>query len=93
MGHPVQDNPDKHRFEIIIDGEVGGFAAYHVRDGAVVITHTQIDPEHRGGGVAAELARQTLDTLRDRGVRVLPSCPYFAAYIVNHPEYADLVDL
>jgi hypothetical protein len=92
MGHPVQDNPDRHRFEITVDGDTAGFAAYRVRDGAVVITHTEVQPEHRGGGVGAELARGTLDTLRERGVRVVPSCPYFAAYIARHPEYADLVD-
>jgi predicted GNAT family acetyltransferase len=92
MANVVQDNPDKQRFEIIVDGEVGGFAAYRVRDGAVVITHTQVEPEHRGGGIGAQLARTTLDTLRDRGARVVPSCPYFAAYIAKHPEYADLVD-
>ena len=93
MGHPVQDNPDRHRFEITVDGDTAGFAAYRMRDGAVVITHTQVHPEHRGGGVGAELARGTLDTLRERGVRVVPSCPYFAAYIARHPEYADLVDV
>jgi hypothetical protein len=92
MRHSVQDNPDRHRFEITADGETAGFAAYRIRDGAVVITHTQILPEHRGGGIGAELARHTLDTLRERGVRVVPSCPYFAAYIARHPEYADLVD-
>lgn len=92
MGHPVHDNPDQQRFEITVDGELAGFATYRVRDGATVIIHTQVDPEHRGGGVAAELARATLDTLRDRGARVVPSCSYFAAYIARHPEYADLVD-
>jgi predicted GNAT family acetyltransferase len=92
MPNVVQDNPDKQRFEIIVDGEVGGFAAYRVRDGAVVITHTQVEPEHRGGGIGARLARGTLDALRDRGARVVPSCPYIAAYIAKHPQYEDLVD-
>jgi predicted GNAT family acetyltransferase len=90
MEPTVHDNPDKHRFELVVDGEVAGFAAYRVRDGAVVITHTEVEPEYRGRGVADQLARQTLDTLRARRARVIPSCPYFAAYIAKHPEYADL---
>ena len=93
MDYSVQDAPDKQRFEILVDGAPAGFAAYRVRDGAVVITHTQIDPEHRGAGVGAEPARRTLDTLRDRGDRVVPSCPFFARYIADHPQYADLVDV
>jgi predicted GNAT family acetyltransferase len=92
MDYSVQDAPDKQRFEILVDGKLAGFAAYRVRDGAIVITHTQIDPAYRGAGMGAELARRTLDTLRERGVRVVPSCPFFARYIADHPEYADLVD-
>jgi predicted GNAT family acetyltransferase len=92
MEYSVQDDPDKQRFEILVDGQRAGFAAYRVRDGAVVITHTQVDPEHRGAGVGAQLAHRTLDTLRERGVRVVPQCPFFARYIAEHPEYADLVD-
>lgn len=88
----VQDRSERSRFEIEVDGELGGFAAYRVREGAVVIIHTEIDPRHRGRGVGQELARRTLDLLRARGARVVPSCPFFAAYIAEHAEYADLVD-
>jgi predicted GNAT family acetyltransferase len=92
MTFSVQDDPEKLRFEILVDGEAAGFAAYRVRDGVTVITHTQIDPERRGQGVGAELARGTLDTLRERGARVIPQCPFFARFVADHPEYADLVD-
>lgn len=88
----VHDSAERSRFEIEVGGELGGFAAYRVRDGVVVITHTEIDPRHRGRGVGQELARRTLDLLRSRGDRVVPSCPFFAAYIAEHAEYADLVD-
>ncbi|WP_328460177.1 N-acetyltransferase [Actinoplanes sp. NBC_00393] len=87
----VQDNPARHRFELLVEGEVGALATYHVRDGAVMILHTETAPEMQGRGLASELARQTLDQLRERGDRVIPSCPFFARYINEHPEYADLV--
>jgi hypothetical protein len=35
MEAKVQDNPDRSRFEVIVDGEVGGFANYRVRASAV----------------------------------------------------------
>jgi hypothetical protein len=87
----VQDNPARRRFEVLVDGRPGGYAAYQVRDGAVVMTHTEVDPVHRGQGVGQQLARETLDQLRDRGERVVPQCPFFARYVEAHPEYADLV--
>jgi predicted GNAT family acetyltransferase len=92
MDVQVQDNPDRSRFEILLDGELAGLATYRVRDGVVIVTHSEIDPSFRGHGLASELARQTLDTLRERGDRVVPACPFFAKYVVEHPEYDDIVE-
>ncbi|MDT5030622.1 MAG: uncharacterized protein QOC94_793 [Actinoplanes sp.] len=91
MDVQVHDRPDRRRFEIVIDGEVAGMAAYRLRDGVVVVTHSEIDPRFRGRGLAGELARQTLDTIRARGEQVVPLCPFFARYVAEHPEYDDIV--
>lgn len=92
MDVTVQDNPDRHRFELMIDGQVGGFADYRERDGAVVVVHSEVDPAHRGQGLGGVLAGQTLDALRERGAKVVPACPFFARYVADHPEYAEIVD-
>ena len=92
MDVSVQDSPERHRFEVLVDGESRGFAAYRLREGAVVITHSEVDPELRGHGVGQELARRSLDLVRERGDRVVPQCPFFARYVAEHPEYADLVE-
>jgi predicted GNAT family acetyltransferase len=92
MDAKVQDNPDRSRFEIIVDGEVGGVANYRVRDGLVIITHSQVDEKYQGQGVGSKLAMQTLDILRERAVRVVPACPFFAEYVVRHPEYDDILE-
>jgi predicted GNAT family acetyltransferase len=91
MDVQVLDNPDRGRFELLVDGEPAGQAAYRVRDGVVIVTHSEVDPAFRGRGLAGELARQTLDTLRERGDRVVPACPFFAKYVGEHPEYDDIV--
>ncbi len=91
MDVTVQDNPARHRFEILLDGEVGGFADYRERDGAVVVVHSEVDLAHRGEGLGSILARQTLDALRERGAKVVPACPFFARYVADHPEYGDIV--
>jgi len=91
MDVTVQDNPARHRFEILLDGEVGGFADYRERDGAVVVVHSEVDHAHRGKGLGGMLAEQTLDTLRDRAEKVVPACPFFARYVADHPEYDDII--
>ena len=91
MDVTVRENPDQLRFELLLDGEPAGFAAYRVRDGITVITHSEIDPAHRGKGLGNDLAKHTLDGLRAQGARIVPACPFFAKYVKEHPEYADLV--
>jgi predicted GNAT family acetyltransferase len=88
----LREDTGAHRFELLVDGEVGGLAAYRVRDGVTVITHSEVDPRFRGQGLGGELARRTLDALRSRGARVYPACPFFARYVVDHPEYSDIIE-
>ncbi|WIM94781.1 GNAT family N-acetyltransferase [Actinoplanes oblitus] len=90
--YPVQDNAAEHRFELLVDGEVAVLATYRPRGADVLaVLHTETQPDMRGRGLAGELARMTLELLRSRGQRIVPSCPFFAHYLTEHPEYADLV--
>jgi predicted GNAT family acetyltransferase len=87
----VKNNPARRRYEIHVDGEVAGFAAYRSRDDAVVFTHTEIDEAHEGQGLGSALARGALDDVRESGGSVVPLCPFIKGYIDRHPEYGDLV--
>jgi len=87
----VTDRPHAGRFEAS-DGERAlGYAAYERSGDTVTFTHTVVEPQARGQGVAGELARVALTSARDRGLRVRPQCSYIANYIGDHPAYADLV--
>jgi predicted GNAT family acetyltransferase len=91
MAVAVQENPALHRFEVLVDGEVAGFATYRLDGDRVVVLHTEVDPAYRGQGLARRLAEETLRALRDSGRPIVPVCPFFARYLGEHPEYADLV--
>jgi len=54
--------------------------------------HTEIDTSFSGHGVGSALARGALDDVRRQGKLVTARCPFIAAYIRGHREYADLVD-
>lgn len=89
----VQDNPDKSRYEALIEsGVVAGFAEYEKRGGLLVFTHTEVDDAFEGQGVGSALARGALDQARGTGLPVRPLCPFVKEYIDRHPEYQDLVD-
>src|SRR3954454_8054361 len=87
----VVDVPDRSRFEIRVEGEVGGFTEYRRRPGLIAFIHTLIDPRFEGHGLASQLVRTALSDARSDGLSVLPFCPFVRAYIAAHTEYLDLV--
>jgi predicted GNAT family acetyltransferase len=87
----VVDNTEQHRFEARMDGKPAGVIVYQSRPDALVLVHTEVEPEFEGKGVGAALVRGALDVLRARGTRVVPQCPFVAEYVRRHPEYQNLV--
>jgi predicted GNAT family acetyltransferase len=87
----VVDNPAKWRYEALVDGSVAGYVLYQEGDGALTLIHTEVGDEWEGHGVGSRLVAGALDDIRARGLAVTPLCPFAAAYIQRHPEYADLV--
>lgn len=87
----VRRNDADRRYEIELDGQVAGFIDYLDDGGPVRLVHTQVQPEHEGQGVAAQLVQHALDDVRQSGRKVVPTCPYVARYIERHPDYQDLV--
>ncbi len=87
----VEDDPAKRRYEILVDDALAGFAQYLPRDEVLIFTHTEVDPGFQNKGVGSALMRGTLDQVRAQGQRVVLQCPFMAAFINRHPEYADLV--
>jgi predicted GNAT family acetyltransferase len=87
----VRDNPEGERYEIVVDGNVAGFAQYRRRRDLIGFFHTEIDPAFEGQGLGSQLIRHALDEARAQGLPVLPFCPFVRGYIERHEEYVDLV--
>lgn len=85
------DAPEESRYELRAGGELVGLLAYRLHDDVIRLVHTEVLPAFSGQGHAATLARGALDDARSRGLAVRPDCPFVAAYIDKHPDYADLV--
>jgi uncharacterized protein len=86
----VHDNKDRNRFELPVDGHVAH--ADYVIDGEVItFTHTIVPPELEGQGIASRLIKAALADVRGRGLKVVPQCPFVAAYIDKHPEWRDVL--
>jgi uncharacterized protein len=86
----VTDDRAASRFEAR-DGDVlAGFADYLRTSELVAFVHTEVDPAFTGRGVGSSLARAGVESARAEGLRVLAVCPFIAAWLARHPEYAGL---
>lgn len=89
---PVRDNVDRKRFEIDLGGGEYAFAEYTLPEGKIMFTHTEVPPSHEGQGIGSQLIRAGLAAARERGLQVIPICPFFAKYMHDHQEVQDLLD-
>lgn len=85
--------PEKHRYEVRDGDRTVGLTQYRLPDdGHVDFIHTESSPEYAGQGLAAHLVAFALDDVRAQDKRIIPHCPYVAAFIRKHPEYEDITD-
>jgi hypothetical protein len=91
-GYHVRDDAERHRFEIDLGDGTVAFASYMLSPGKITLTHTEVPKQHEGKGLGTLLVRAALETARDRSLKVVPVCPFFATYMRKHAEVQDLVD-
>lgn len=87
----VVDNPTLNRFELKLAEDEYAAAYYQLEDGQLVIVHTEVPFRFSGQGIASQLARAVLEQIRNRGLKIVPQCQFFSAYLAKHPEYSDLI--
>ena len=87
---PIRDNPEAGRFEVEVEGRLA-YAEYRLPEGSILFSHTEVPAELEGRGIGSALVRFALAAARERGLKVIPVCPFFAAWLTKHPEEADIV--
>ena len=86
----VRHNEAHHRFEAGSEPELA-MLVYSVQGPAVNMIHTEVPAAYQGQGLGGKLATAALNWAREKGLKVIPGCPYVQTYISKHPEYADLL--
>ena len=86
----IRHEPDARRFAADVDGKTAYITYRELDRQHLELDHTYVPQERRGAGIASQLTVRALEYARERGFRVVPSCPFVAAYIERHPEYREL---
>lgn len=91
MTATVTHEPEREQYTLYVDGEERGKLTYLTTDTTIEIPHTVVDPTLRGSGLGATLVKEALDDIRETTeLRVLPTCPFVAKWILKNPEYRAL---
>lgn len=89
----VRHNKEQQRYEILVDDNVAGYAAYvddsenKVRD----FNHTVVEDDYRGQGLSKPLIQFALEDTQEFGYTVIPSCSAVAGFIKKNPQFQDNV--
>ncbi|MCZ8382516.1 GNAT family N-acetyltransferase [Mycobacterium sp. CPCC 205372] len=91
-GAPTDVAAEDGKFTIAVEGRTVGLAEYADRDKQRVFTHTEVDGEFEGRGLATILVAEALRRTRDDGMRIVAVCKLVANYVEKHDEFSDVVD-
>jgi predicted GNAT family acetyltransferase len=86
----IINNPAEKRFEVTVEGHLA-MVQYIETTHNITFTHTEVPRALEGQGIGGRLAKTALDYALEKNLKILPTCPFVAAYIRRHPEYQPFV--
>lgn len=88
----VVHDESNSRFVIEVDGNEAGFAEYkNVGDDVREFHHTVVNPDYRGQGLSKPLIMEALESTRETGYSVIPTCSAVEGFIEKNPDFQDMV--
>ena len=88
----IERHDERLRYDMTVEGQRAAVSQFRLEPGAIVFTHTIVRPEFEGRGLGSRLAKFVLDDAVARGERIVPECPFIAAYLRRHPGYEASVE-
>ncbi len=84
------NNEAAKRYEFQIGGQLA-FVEYIKTKDKIFLTHTEVPTSLEGNGIGSSLIKLALEDVDEKGLTLVPLCPFVAAYIKRHPEWKRLV--
>lgn len=88
---PLIKNTDKSCFELAT-GDFTTFIEFKEHGKKIWLIHTEAPEELKGKGSATAIIEKTLTYIEENGYKLIPLCPFVAAYLKRHPEWTRVVD-
>ncbi|MGV3761928.1 GNAT family N-acetyltransferase [Parapedobacter sp.] len=87
----VLDGKHRGEVELFSDGKKAGKMDISVSGDKLTVYHTEVDTIYEGRGFAKLLLNGLVSYAREKGLMIVPLCPYVHAQFKRHPqEYMDV---
>lgn len=87
----VRNNKQEQRFEMMLgEGAMALIQYEEAGEGVLALTHAEVPEEFEGQGIGNALVKGTFELVRAEELKIIPACPFVAAYLRRHPEYQSL---
>ena len=88
----IVHRPDARRFEMDLGADGVAYVAYaHHDEGVFDLQHTIVPEPAQGRGIGSTLIGGVFDFARRERIRLVPTCPFVAEWLAEHPEGEDVV--
>ncbi len=68
-----------------------GHCDYQIKEGKWYITHTMVNSEYGGRGIAKQLVKEVIKQARSRNIKIVPICSYVQKMMLDNDEYKDVL--
>jgi predicted GNAT family acetyltransferase/uncharacterized Fe-S cluster protein YjdI len=84
------DNAEAKRYELHFEGHTA-YIDYKKSKNKIYLIHTDVPAALEGRGMGSRIVLQALVNIRQRGLTLVPLCPFVAKYLKKHPHWNELV--
>lgn len=71
-----------------------GAMSYSItNDHLIIIDHTEVAPEYNGMNVGLQMLVEIVAMAREKGIKIIPLCPFAAAMFKRKDEFKDVLKL
>lgn len=89
-----KDNGKNGVFMAVEDGvQMGEMTYVWAGEDKILIDHTGVPPQYEGQGVGKDMFMKAVEFAREKGIKIVPVCPFVVALFKRMPETRDVLEV
>lgn len=86
------DRESKGFFKALEEEKEAGRMTYSwAGNDRIIIDHTEVNSEFKGKGVGKQMVLSAVDFARDKGISIIPLCPFARSVFDKHEDLRDVL--